>query len=332
MQLQPKSIDTSQNVLDIRKARNANELITVIGRINTTLRLRQSQFKTEPKKVNFGPLSKLYDTLSWVLQAQAELQCAAFAAQHLNDDKRERCLAPIAHLNNDVLVLKRTLISRINTACKPMISDKLNQYANVVHDFLRPLSEKLYSINMYDDGVACVAFIARNVQSSGEFTSPEVCIKLTETVNGFRASLPYSPFVDTESVPFSTIKDLNYFLAGSLNITKSPAPAKEAKLLRIEGVTRIDIGDSLNLHLDSTVRPADINSILRTVVPLIKRSLARGQFEVLHRFNNTPEGKCLQFCIGSRKVVDPRSLTRLTRVLGMNKNQINQMNMLLETS
>jgi len=333
MQLQPKSIDTSQNVIDIRKARNAKELITVIGRINTALRLRQSQYKTEPKKVAFGPLNKLYDTLSWVLQTQAELQCAAFAAQHLNDVKRDRCLAPIARLNDDVLVLKRSLISRINAASKPMVSAKLHSYANVVHDFLRPICDKLYSVNMYNDNVTYVAFIARNVTAADGFTSPEVCIKLSETAGVFRVSLPYSPFVDTDSVPFSTLKDLNYFLSGALNVQKTAAPkAKEDKLLRIEGVTRIDVTDTLNLHLDSAVRPTDINSILRTVIPLIKRTFERGQFEVLHRFNNTQDGKFLQFCVGNRKVVDPRSLTRLTRILGMNKNQINQMNELLETT
>jgi hypothetical protein len=83
--------------------------------------------------------------------------------------------------------------------------------------------------------------------------------------------------------------------------------------------------------LDPAVRPTDINAILRTVVPLIKRSLSRGQFEVMHRFNNTPGNKSLQFSIGSRTVVDPRALSRLTRLLGMTKNQINQMNDLLET-
>lgn len=332
MQLQPKAIDSSQNVIDIRKARNANELITVIGRINTALRQQQSQHRTERTKVKFGELSKQYDGLRWVLQTQAELLAAISSAQHLNDAKRERCVTALAHLNTDVLELKRSLITRINAASKRMVSDKLGAYANVVHDFLRPLCEKLYSISMYNDNVTCVAFIARNVQAQDGFTSPEVCIKLTERDGGIYVSMPYSPFVETDTLPVIASKDLDYFLKGALNYQRAPAPTpKEERLLRIEGITRVDVTDTLNLHMDSAVRPTDINGILRTVIPLIKRSFARDQFEVLHRFNNTGDTKCLQFCIAKRKVVDPRSLTKLTRMLGMSKSQITQMTELLET-
>lgn len=325
MQLQPKSIDSSLNVIDIRKARNANELITVIGRINTALRQQQSQHRTERTKVKFGPLSKLYDGLRWVLQTQAELLAASTAAQSLNDSKRERCVTAIDHLNHDVLALKRSLISRINSASKSTVGERLGSFANAVHDFLRPLCEKLYSISMYDDGVTCVAFIARNVQTEG-FTSPEVCIKLTERDGGLFASLPYSPFVDTDQVPLTSIRDLNYFLSGTMSVSKSPAPKpKEEKLLRIEGVTSVDVTDTLNLNLDAAVRPADINGILRTVIPMIRKAFSPDQFEVLHRFNNNGADKCLQFCVCKRVVVDPRALSRLTRLLGMTKSQITQM-------
>lgn len=325
MQLQPKSIDSSQNVIDIRKARNANELITVIGRINTALRQQQSQHRTERTKVKFGPMSKLYDGLRWVLQTQGELLAASTAAQSLNDAKRERCVTALDHLSHDVLVLKRSLISRINTASKPMVSQRLGTFADAVHDFLRPLCEKLYSISMYDDGITCVAFIARNVQTEG-FTSPEVCIKLTERDGGLFASLPYSPFVDTDQVPLTSTRDLNYFLSGAMSVSKAPAPKpKEEKLLRIEGVTSVDVTDTLNLNLDAAVRPADINGILRTVIPMIRKAFSPDQFEVLHRFNNSGAEKCLQFCVCKRAVVDPRALSRLTRLLGMTKSQITQM-------
>lgn len=332
MQLQPKAIDGSQNVLDIRKARNANELITVIGRINTALRLQQSQHSTEPKKVKFSSLSKLYAGLSWVLQTQAELQAAALAAQHLDDGKRERCLAPIARLNDDVLVLKRDLITRINNASKKLASATLHRYANEVHDFLRPLSEKLYSISMYDEPDMYIAFVARNVTGTDGFVSPEVCIKLRESAGAFYVSLPYSPFVEAAQVPIASIRDLQAVLTSSLNLQRKPAAKpKEDRLLRIEGVTRVDVTDTLNLYLDSAVRPTDINAILQIVLPLIKRTFERGEFEVLHRFKNTPEERCLQLCVGQRHVLDPRMLTRLTRMLGMSKPQITQLTSLLET-
>jgi hypothetical protein len=332
MQVQPKSIDNSQNVLDIRKARNANELITVIGRINTTLRQKQTQFATEQTKVKFGPLPKLYDALSFVLQSQAELQCAATQAQHLQDAKRERCVQAVLGLNQDFLELKKTLITRINSASKPLMSKRLDEYANAVHDFLRPMCEKLYAIHMYQDNVACIAFVARQVQTQDGFTSPEVCVKLTEINDVLSASLPYNPFVDADQIPVSNLKDLDYFLKASLQYKRSTVPKlSEDKLLRIEGVTSVDVSDTLNLNLDQAVRPADINGILRVVIPLLKRSFARGQFEVLHRFNNTPDNRSLQLCIGKRQVVDPRALSRLTRLLGMTKIQINQMNDLLET-
>lgn len=333
MQLQPKSIDNSQNVLDIRKARNANELIVVIGRISTTLRQKQTQFATEQTKVKFGNLTKLYEGLSWLLQSQAELQCAGIASQHLNDAKRERCTTAVVSLNQELLVLKRTLITRINAASKPMVSAKLHTYADAVHDFLRPMCGKLYSVSMYDDNVTCVAFIARDVQTQEGFTSPEVCVKLTEQNDTLYASLPFSPFVEADRVSVASLKELGYFLAGSLNYKRSVAPkVKEDRLLRIEGVTKIDVTDTLNLYLDAAVRPADINGILKVVVPLLKRSFTPGQFEVLHRFNNTSDGKSLQLCIGNRQLVDPRALSRLTRVLGMTRNQINQMTELLETT
>lgn len=325
MQLQPKSIDSSQNVIDIRKARNANELITVIGRINTSLRQQQAQHKTERTKVKFGPMSKLYDGLRWVLQTQGELLAASTAAQSLNDSKRERCVTALDHLNADVLTLKRSLISRINAASKPMVSEKLGQYADAVHDFLRPLCEKLYSISMYDDSTTYVAFIARNVQTE-DFTSPEVCIKLSERDGVLKVSIPYSPFVDTDQVSLTSMRDLNYFLQGTLSVRKAAAPKpKEDKLLRIEGVTGVDVTDTLNLNLDAAVRPADINGILRLVIPMIRKAFSPDQFEVLHRFNNQSDKKCLQFCVCKRTVVDPRALSRLTRLLGMTKSQINQM-------
>lgn len=332
MQVQPKSIDNSQNVMDIRKARNANELITVIGRINSTLRQKQAQFATERTKVKFGPMSKLYDGLSWVLQAQAELQCAVTAAQHLADLKRERCITAVLTLNKDVLDLKRTLIRRINTTSMPMMSPRLLAFANQVHDFLRPMCEKLFAIHMYKDNVCCIAFSARDVQTTDGFISPEVCIKLTEQYGDCFASLPYSPFVDADNIPLTSQRDLDLFLKGSLEYSKAPTPKlKEEKLLRIEGVTHVDLDSSLNLYLDSAVRPTDINAILKVVVPLIKRSFSRGQYEVLHRFSTNSSNKCLQFMIGQRTVVDPRALSRLTRLLGMTKTQITQMNDLLET-
>lgn len=331
MQLQPKSIDTSQNVVDIRKARNANELITVIGRINTALRTQQTLNSTERTKVKFGPLSKLYESLSWVLQTQAELQCAMSMVQHLNDAKRERCISAIRILNADLLDLKRTLISRVNSASRPMIGSRLNDFANIVHDFLRPLCEKLYSIHMAEQDATYVAFVARDVRSKSGFVSPEVCIKLKEADGQFYVSLPYSPFVETDNIPVSSTKDLNYFLKGTLNYQAAAAPKpKEEKLLRIEGVTKVDITDSLNLWLDSAVRPVDISNILRTVLPLIKVALAQKPMEILHRFNNEPGSKRLQFIIAKRKVIDQRALNRLTKMLALSRSQVTQMNSILE--
>jgi hypothetical protein len=331
MQLQPKSIDTSQNVVDIRKARNANELITVIGRINTALRAQQTLNSTERTKVKFGPLSKLYESLSWVLQTQAELQCAMSMVQHLNDAKRERCISAIRILNADLLDLKRTLISRVNSASRPLIGERMNDLANVIHDFLRPLCEKLYSIHMADQDATYVAFVARDVRANSGFVSPEVCIKLKEEDGQFYVSLPYSPFVETDNIPVSSTKDLNYFLKGTLNYQSAAAPKpKEEKLLRIEGVTKVDITDSLNLWLDSAVRPVDISNILRAVLPLIKVALAQKPMEILHRFNNEPGSKRLQFIIAKRKVIDQRALNRLTKMLALSRSQVTQMNSILE--
>lgn len=333
MQLQPKAIDSSQNVIDIRKARNANELITVLGRIHTALRLQLQTYAAERNKIKASGLDKLYASLSWALQSRAELQCASFSLQHLQDTKREKCKIIITKLRKDLMGLRNLLLTRINVMSKPTVSARLENYGHVVHDYLKPLCEKLVLLTLYKDNETCLAFSAKNMQSADGFVSNEVCVKLTEAAGIVYVSFPDSAFVETDRIALTTQKQLRTLLQTSLtNYVRRNAPSVDKEdLLRLDGIKSIDVSDTLNLHLDSAVLPADINRILKSVLPKFYSAFGTldGR-EVLHRFANDNGERTLQFALAGRKLVDPRALQKATKILSLSKSQVEQVNTMLE--
>lgn len=318
MHLQPKAVDTSQSVLDIHKARNANELITVIGRINASLRIHQHAYGRMVQS-NTSSLSEACSLLTKTLQTQQELQAAFAVTSSLSDVKRERCVTAITGLNAEVLSLKRSLMSIISAESKGTVSAKLDKYVNLVHDTLRRISSKIYLMTMYDGNSTYVAVIAKQVQLPSGFTSPEVCVKLAENADGFRVCLPSSTFVDAEYTVFAGSKALRDFLALSLDYDTKAAPVKASSIPHLDGVTSVDVTDTLNVNFDKVAKASEINALLKVVIPLVKKAVGASGYDILHRVLTTPEGRTLQLSLGSRKLVDTASLNRLYRVLKLQK-------------
>lgn len=330
MQVKPRAIDHSDNVIDIRKARNANELITVIGRINTAFRLHQGSHTLVKNKVSMNAVDKAYESLSWVLQAQEELVAAHTVAMHLNDTKRDRCVNAIVNLNLEVLELKSTLMRRIDAAAQPYVSDKLVRFSNYVHDQLNKISGSLHSISMHNGDYTYVAITARDVQIKDQYTSPEVCIKLREHSGLIEVSSPYSAFVETDRTAVASLKDLGMFMSGVLSYDLSEIPKiSKSKMLGLDGVKEVTLSNTLNLHLDSAVTAAEINAVLRKVIPALKKSLDVGQFEVIHRLIRG-DTLTLEFGISERKITDPKAFSRLQRLLSLSKSQSAQLASLME--
>lgn len=330
MHLQPKAADTSQNVLDIHKARNANELITVVARINTALRLIQHNLEAV-QSAKILPIADASTLLTRTLQIQQELQAAHTVASALSDAKRERCITAITSLNKETLATKRRLMTVIHRESSKAVSDKLNGFTNVVHDLFRKIAEKVFIMNMYDGTCTYVALIARQVQLDSGFVSPEICVKLAECADGFKVCVPDGTFVNSEWTWFTGAKALREYLANILDYNRQPAPIATKSVPLIEGVVSVDVTDTLNVHFDRAALPSEINTMLRLVVPLVKKAVGAGAYDVLHRVVGDTGGRTLQLCLGKKKVVDTASLNRLYRVLKLQKATASAATALMES-
>lgn len=321
MHLYPKSIDSAPNVLDIHKSRNANELITVVGRINSELRMTDVRFR-QLEKSSKSSLEDLYSTLKGVLQTQAELQAAFTVASTLSDSKRERCINAISQLNSTCLELKRTIMRRIDTQAQRNVSPELESYVNFVHDHMRKMCDKLYTMHLYGNNTTYVVLICRNVALPSGFTSPEVSIKLAEGEAGFKACFPDGAFQESEYSPFSSQRELKELLAGALSYSVSAAKVQTDTPLRFDCVRSVDVDETLNVNLDSAAQPSEINALLKVVVPLVRKAVGADSYDVLHRLVSTDSGRKIQFYLGKRKAVDTQAVNRLYKTLKMKRAAI----------
>lgn len=321
MHLYPKSIDSAQNVLDIHKSRNANELITVVGRINSGIRLTDNRFR-QLEQSSKSSLVDIYATLSSVLQAQAELQAAFTVATTLQDTKRERCINAISQLNASCLELKRTIMRRIDAQAQRNVSQELDAFVNFVHDHMRKMCDKIYTMHLYGNNTSYVVLICRNVALPSGFTSPEVSIKLAQDVTGFKVCFPDGAFLDSEYSRFSNQRDLKVLLASALSYSISAVKVKLDAPMKFDCVRSVDVDESLNVNLDTATQPSEINALLKVVVPLVRKAVGADSYDVLHRLVNSEDGRKIQFYLGQRTVVDTQALNRLYKALKMKRAAI----------
>lgn len=320
MQLQPRAIDSSPNVLDAHKARNANELITVIGRINTEYRLLVGNFNKQGSSKTTAS-KDYYKLLTDTLRLQAELQAAHTAASTLNDSKRERCASAIRNINRDLLTFKRTLMVKLDEEARQTVSPKLEGYANSVHDILRKMCNKVYSMHMVSTATY-VALIGKDARLASGFTVSEVCIKLAQDETGFRVCFPDGTFQDAEYHRFNTLRELRSLIASSLAYDTKPLKVKVPKALKFECVkyTEYDeAANALSIVLDQATQPSEISNLLKTIVPEAKKAVGADGYEILHRVQIKGDHRTIQLVIGDRKIIDLNAAARLSKALRLNK-------------
>lgn len=317
MQLYPKTVDDSKNVIDLKKSRNANELIVVLGRINNALRLNQKTFSKRQE------LSKQYSILSWALLAQEELSVALQTAQTLSDAKRDKCVKAIKTLHIDIVALKKKCMESIHSKCSPMVDAELDSSVTYVLDLLRSRSSDVGLWNCFINNTVYSLLTFKSFENSNGFISPKLYVLLEKGENGILyISIPTNPFILSERFSFTGRTDLLDKLKSLLDFEtfKSPniTPSRILKLDGVKGV-RLD-GQSLVIDLESNVLPNELNNILRISVPMIRKAIKVEEFEVLHRLN--PEKTQIEFTLGSRRIADAVALRKMIRAFGLNKNQV----------
>jgi hypothetical protein len=316
MQLKPKSVDSSKNMLDIKKSRNANELVVILGRINTALRLRQQQFRSRQE------LSKQYDVLRWTIQSTEELDCARQTASSFSDGKRERVMKAIKTLQVDVLALRKRALASVDKKCKPMVSEKMNTFVDHVHDLLSPVSNRIMEWHCYDNDTVTVVLSVLDLESNNDFVLPRVFIKLDEVANSdaIRISSPSEAYVTSATTYVANKAELKDYLENEFNYTsKKLEKVKAYSILHMPGVTGVDVKDSLIVHLTPNVSVAEVHSIVGAVLPIIRRAYVTGEFEILYRTIGEREG--LEFLIAKREVRDKKYVSRLSSTLGLSRAQ-----------
>jgi hypothetical protein len=324
MQLHSKNTDNSTNVIDLRKARNVNEIIVILGRINTTLRLQQRNMSNKKE------LSVQYAILSWAIDAIDELDVALTVSQSLADVKRERCVRVIRTLHREVLELRKTLMTNIHTKCLPMVDTVTDDYISNITDTLSKRS-RATSLWVYfkDNALVCILTFQDFENSSG-FISPLLYVKLEKSESGsYYVSVPTSPF--SASSQFAITKStLMPILKALLNFDKFKKPrVRQSKLLKLSGVKSIDTVDPyLNVHLHTNITDIELTNVLKVTIPSIRKAVLSEPFEVLHEI--APDRSKIIFSLGQRSVTDAIALSRLIRTFGLNKTQVSALNDMLE--
>lgn len=316
MQLYTQTAEGSKNIEDAYKARNANELIIVIGRINTAVRLNQKAFQ----RTN---LKSLYSVLKAMLLSEDEVKAVYQSAQKLTDSKRERCLSTARILNTDIQELKRKCIDLINSKCSSMVDDDLNMLVTCALDSLVPFSEKVSTFTMYHNKIAYVVVNVTALTNPNGFVSPKLYLKFEKGENGITyLSMPTNPFIDSEKVSVASKKDLVQTLLPMLDFVSFKAPKiKPSRILKLSGVKSISVKDGLlTVNIETNITPTELNTLIKVALDSIKKAVTVNEFEVIHKLST--DKKHVDFMVGNRGVTDDLAYRKLIRAFGLNKTQV----------
>lgn len=313
MHLYPKQVESSKTVIDVQKARNANELITILARINNNVRQHQRTFEIADKKT---PIREYLSIVQTVLQRQEELKAAYVASTLLTDSKRDRCLNATKNLNKDLQELKLKVLSKVDKLSKPAISEEHNAFADKIYDWLGSKATSSYVMNIHDGKDAYIIMSLYDVLLPSGYRAPELFVKLKQDT-GTSVCFPSSAFMDTQYYPFTTPSELKTLVFKVLDygFDSKPVEVNKTKAVKLPGVNKVYIDNGVNILLNRDATGTDINTILRNVIPLVKKGIGADQFDVVHKTTPTPEGRVITFLLTEKNVIDHEAMNALYRLI-----------------
>ncbi len=138
LQIQSKYIDDNPNVIDLKNARNANEVITVLSKINTTFSVLVSKFNQ--KKLPYLKVSDAVAALQFCVDSMLEIRCARSVAQGFSDSKRDRCFIMIQAQLTNIRDFQKTLLDLIDSVCATRMDKHLTYLSETVFRILSKIS------------------------------------------------------------------------------------------------------------------------------------------------------------------------------------------------
>uniref|UniRef100_A0AB39CDW1 Virion structural protein n=1 Tax=Pseudomonas phage HRDY3 TaxID=3236930 RepID=A0AB39CDW1_9VIRU len=333
MQIQSKYIDDNPNIIDLKNARNANEVVTVLTRINTATGVLVSKFNQ--KKLPFLKVSDGVEALTFCVDSLVELRCARSVAQEFSDSKRDRCFQMISALQSNIRSFQKTLLDLIDGVCSSRMDKHLDYLSDIVYKILSRISHTTQlHLRLPEYQMICFRTDS-GIQDKNGYVSGPITVKLTLLGGVYRISIPDSPYVLSGETIVESAKDVQTYITGNLSdfeYVGKPVP-KDDKLLASKLVKNIEVtDDTLNVVLKPFVKPEDINKFLMRVLPYLKRAVSLPDTDVIHRVSQYGNNFMISFIVGKRKIYDVQSLNKLTKLLNVGKSEKDKLNTIMEQS
>jgi hypothetical protein len=331
LQIQSKYIDDNPNVIDLKNARNANEVITVLSKINTTFSVLVAKFNQ--KKLPYLKVSDAVEALKFCVDSMVEIRCARSVAQEFSDSKRDRCFNMIAAQLTNIRDFQKTLLDLIDSVCATRMDKHLSFLSETVFKILSKISNTTQlHVRLPDQQMICIRTDSGVTDKDGYVSGP-ITIKLMLVGGNYRISIPDSPFVASEESNVFNSKDVQSYIMGNLSDfahVGKPVP-KDDQLLASNMVQSVDVTEeALVVTLKPSVRPDDIQRLLTQVLPYLKRAVNLSGTDIIHRVSQYGPNRTISFIVAKRKVYDARSLTKLTKLLGASKTEVEKLNSIME--
>jgi len=333
LQIQSKYIDDNPNVIDLKNARNANEVITVLSKINTTFSVLVTKFNQ--KKLPYLKVSDAVEALQFCVDSLVELRCARSVAQEFSDSKRDRCFNMINAQQTNIRAFQKTILDLIDDVCSSRMDKHLAYLSETVYRILSRISPTTQlHVRLPEYQMICFR-TDHGVTDKNGFVSGPITVKLSLLGGQYSISIPDSPFVSSEESNIDTAKDVQTYIMGNLSdfeYVGKPVP-KDDSLLASKLVQNVEVtDDKLNVILKPSVRPDDINKFLAQVLPYLKRAVNLPNTDIIHRVSQFGENRMISFIVGKRKIYDARSLSKLTKILNVSKDEKVKLNTIMEPS
>lgn len=333
MQIQSKYIDDNQNIVDLKSARNANEVAIVLNKINTTYSVLVSKFNH--KKLPYLKVSDAVEALQFCVDSLVELRCARSVAQEFSDSKRDRCFSMVTAQQSNIRAFQKVLMDIIDDVCASRMDKHLSYLSETLYRLLSRISTTT-QLHVRLPNYQMICFRTDGgVQDKNGYVSGPITVKLTLLAGQYRISIPDSPFVMSEESDVSTAKDVQLYVTNNLSDFEylgKPVP-KDDSLLASTLVQNVQVTDDrLNVVMKPSVRPDDIVKFLAQVLPYLKRAVDLPNTDIIHRVSQYGENRMVSFIVGKRKIYDARSLAKLTKILNVSKSEKEKLNTIMDTT
>lgn len=306
----------SDIVIAAKAARNANELIVVVARVNTHYQQIRKQFSRYDENT---PMKEYFQFMSLSLEILRDLRAVYVAATSLADVKRDRCREAVMSVTSSVAAMLKEAKDRVSALSTEAVSDKLKTLSEHVKTRLAKRSDSVEVFNI-SDGTSCYSILTvKGLELPTGYTSAEVVIKLRESPAGTHVCFPTCIFSESDYYSVSNKTVLTDIVNTALDYDAKVPTASPVKLESQGCVKFVSVSDSLNIYLYDNATAKEINYLLKVSVPVLRKAVGGEALDVLHKMDRDEEGRVLRFLVSGKEVVDVTSMNKLKRILKIGK-------------